>query len=370
MLFLSGSGSSDPNVSYLSGFSAPDPFLFLRTKTGGILLLSPLEKGRALRLAGPGIEVLTPAEIGLSGNRAAKLENQALALLARAGKKSVAVPSDFPAGLFLALRKKGVRISVSRKPPCPERAIKRPEEIAAIRAAQRAAVAAVKAAKGMLAAAAPDANGTLRLDGEALSSERLRETIVSVLTRHGCAAPETIVAGGEQAVDPHERGHGPLRAGEAIVLDVFPRNERTGYWGDLTRTFCRGPAPEPLKRLHRAVKAAQTAALNTLRAGVPAADVHAAAVAEFERRGYRTGTQDGRPAGFIHGTGHGVGLDVHEAPRLGTGPERLRAGHVVTVEPGLYYPGLGGVRIEDTVLVTQTGFRMLAPCGKTFEIRP
>ncbi len=171
-----------------------------------------------------------------------------------------------------------------------------------------------------------------------------------------------------QVTDPHERGHGPLYAGQAIILDIFPRSEKTGYWGDLSRTVCRGSAAPGLKKLYNAVKAAQAAALRAVKPGVCADEVHSAAQAVFERRGYETKEVDGRHTGFIHGTGHGVGLDIHELPRVGISGEILEEGNIVTVEPGLYYPGLGGIRIEDTIAVTSKGWRYLAPCGKKFEL--
>jgi Xaa-Pro aminopeptidase len=201
-----------------------------------------------------------------------------------------------------------------------------------------------------------------------LTSEIVRRLIHKTLIDHDCAGVETIVAGGDQATDPHERGHGILFAGQAIIIDIFPRSEKTGYWGDLTRTVCRGTAAPELKKLYHAVKAAQQAALRAVKPGVCADDVHAAAKVVFEKRGYKTEEVNGRHVGFIHGTGHGVGLDIHELPRVGTSGEILELGNIITVEPGLYYPGLGGIRIEDTLVVTEKGWRYLAPCAKKFEL--
>jgi Xaa-Pro aminopeptidase len=206
------------------------------------------------------------------------------------------------------------------------------------------------------------------LRNELLTSERVRRAILRTLLEHDCFAREVIVAGGAQAADPHVQGEGPLRASEAIVLDIFPQHLGHGYWGDLTRTVVKGKPPAELKRMYGAVKAAQMAALRAVRAGVQGASVHGRAVAEFKRRGYETREIKGRAAGFIHGTGHGLGLAIHEAPSVSAAEGRLRAGNVITVEPGLYYPDAGGVRIEDAVVVTRTGCRLLARCEKRFEV--
>jgi len=368
LFLLSGSSKSNTNIHYLSGFSAPDPFLFLKTKLGNHLVVSPMEKGRAEKQSKPGTQVHTPADLGLSRKQSGKPANQIAALAERAKIHRLQVSPDFPVGLFQTLEKQGLDVSVAKKPICPERKTKTSVEIAQLRASQRAAVAAMDAAVALIAAAKIDRQGRLRIGKEFLTSENVRRLIHKTLIDHDCAGVETIVAGGDQATDPHERGHGTLYAGQAIIIDIFPRSEKTGYWGDLTRTVCRGAAPPELKKLYAAVKAAQQAALRAVKPGVCADSVHAAAKAVFEKRGYKTEEVDGRHVGFIHGTGHGVGLDIHELPRVGTSGETLEPGNIVTVEPGLYYPGLGGVRIEDTIAVTEKGWRYLAPCGRKFEL--
>ncbi|MFH1572319.1 MAG: Xaa-Pro peptidase family protein, partial [Gemmatimonadota bacterium] len=197
--------------------------------------------------------------------------------------------------------------------------------------------------------------GALFLDGEPLTSERLRRRLHRVLLEADCTGQHTIVAGGEQACDPHDEGHGPLRAGEPIIVDIFPRAAASGYYGDITRTFVRGPVPPPVRRLWDAVREAQATALGGIRAGASGRDLHAQVEAVFTGRGYATGEANGHMQGFFHGTGHGVGLEIHEAPSIGKAGTRLEPGHAVTVEPGLYYPGVGGVRLEDLVLVRDGG---------------
>ncbi|MBQ6102340.1 MAG: M24 family metallopeptidase, partial [Kiritimatiellae bacterium] len=194
-----------------------------------------------------------------------------------------------------------------------------------------------------------------------LTSERARALVRETLLSRGCLDLEgSIVAGGRQAADPHEAGHGPLRAGEWIVCDIFPRDLCTGYWGDMTRTFMNGRPSAKLRRLYRAVADAQRLALSLVRPGAKGSDVHAAVARFFEESGWPSGRDaTGRPYGFFHGTGHGVGLQIHEEPRLSVTGGELTPGMVVTVEPGLYYPDLGGVRIEDTVAVTTSGCEIL-----------
>jgi Xaa-Pro aminopeptidase len=187
--------------------------------------------------------------------------------------------------------------------------------------------------------------------------------------RQGCLASHTIVACGEQGCDPHEVGHGPLRAHQPIILDIFPRSQNSGYWGDITRTIVRGKASEPVKALYAAVLAGQSLALRQIRAGARGDTIHQGILEEFERRGFQTGVKNGRMQGFFHGTGHGVGLEIHELPRLSPrGQAPLKPGHVVTVEPGLYYSGVGGVRLEDLIVVSETGFKNLTLFPKFLEV--
>src|SRR4029077_3220118 len=166
--------------------------------------------------------------------------------------------------------------------------------------------------------------------------------------------------------DPHECGFGPLYADSLIILDVFPRDAKSGYFGDMTRTVLRGRASDAQRKLWDAVKAGQALALKRIKAGVDGMTIHKAIQDLFARRGFPTETRKGRRVGFFHGTGHGLGLEIHEYPRLQK--VTLKTGHVVTVEPGLYYPGLGGVRIEDVVVVTKKGHKMLSRLPKELEL--
>ena len=197
--------------------------------------------------------------------------------------------------------------------------------------------------------------------------ERLRAVIDTAITQVGGLASHTIVAGGLQACDPHEKGHGPLRAHEPIILDIFPRAQQTGYFGDLTRTVVRGRATEAARRLYATVHRSQELAFAKIRAGAPARDAHLAVQEFFQREGYRTGKRNGRMQGFFHGTGHGLGLEIPNRPAECHFPAILRPGHG-DGEPGLYYPGIGGVRLEDVAWVRAQPARNLTGFDKVLEL--
>jgi Xaa-Pro aminopeptidase len=274
----------------------------------------------------------------------------------------------FPLAAARELEAAGVKLDVEDGGLFPGRAIKSADERRALAQSQRAEVAGMRAAFALIASSRIGRGGWLMEGGRRLTSERVRAEIRRVLCAHACGTRDIIVAGGRQAVDPHEAGQGALRAHESIVIDIFPRHLEHGYWGDITRTVVRGtPSPE-LAAMEAAVRAAHAAALRLVRAGAEAGAVHEAAASEIARRGFRNATVDGRPEGFVHGTGHGVGLDIHEPPWVTPRGGRLRAGHVITIEPGLYYAAVGGVRIEDTVCVEKGGYRLLASCPKPFVL--
>jgi Xaa-Pro aminopeptidase len=368
LILVSGSEESDANILYLSGFSAPDRFLFMRSEKREVLVVSAMEKGRAEKVCPAKIEVFTPEELGVLKSEWGHLDRQVLAWVKQDGVERLEVGWEFPLGLCRKLEEAGLEVILKKEAVCPERAIKSAEEIAYLQKSQCAAVAAMDAAVQCILDSKIKPDGRLFFEGKPLTSEKVKQVIHTVLMQHSCLGVGTIVAGGEQAVDPHHRGSGELFAGEAIILDIFPRSEQSGYWGDLTRTVCRGRANEALKNLYFAVEAAQAAALKKVKPGIPVAEVHKTACQVFEDRGFKTEEINGRHVGFIHGTGHGVGLEIHEVPRVGKGKEILQTGHVITIEPGLYYPKLGGIRIEDTVVGTQDGWEYLAECKKKFEL--
>jgi Xaa-Pro aminopeptidase len=366
-ILIVGIPNQNPDLLYRTRFAASDPVVYLERGKRRWLVVSRMELGRAQKTA-RGAQVLTPEDLRLEGEERRKMSAWALALLRRLKVRAVRVAGNFPYGVARRLLQKRIRLTVEERALYPMRGVKTRRELRAIRRAQRAAAAALKAAVAQLAAARVNARGVLETDGRALTAAALRRIIHAELLAHDCAASDTIVACGRQAADPHAKGHGPLRARQAIVIDIFPRQADTGYWGDLTRTVVKGRPAPALRRMYRAVQLAQSAALRAIRAGAPLSAPHRAAVRTFERLGFAAPPRARKPQGFIHGTGHGVGLEIHEAPALGAQRGRLRAGMVVTVEPGLYYPRLGGVRLEDTIVVTARGWRYLARCPKRFVI--
>ena len=352
------------DLQIICGTQPPEAAVLIKKIHSSTLVVSEMEISRMRRNVRENITVVHPNKIGSTWKKGpADWVSKIVS-----GKK-ICVTPDFPIALAEKLKGKGFNLIIAEEEVCPGREIKTDTEIKAIRQAQRAAVAAMKAAIEKIAAAETGKGGFLRCGKIPLTSEIIRATIGHTLLDHECIAEETIVSCGLASAAPHERGEGPLRAGEPILMDIFPRSLKTGYWGDITRTVCRGPASAELKKQYNAVKAAQAAQLKAVKAGVWTDTIHKIGVEILESRGFKNSTVGGVPQGFIHGTGHGVGLEIHEAPRVSSANhQKLRAGHIITIEPGLYYPEMGGVRIEDTILVTKDGYKMLAPCPKKLEI--
>jgi Xaa-Pro aminopeptidase len=244
---------------------------------------------------------------------------------------------------------------------------KTPEEVAYIAETQRRTEAALEEAiQAIREAEARD--GVLYRGGAPLTSEAVKALLARRLLELECLARHSIVACGADGCDPHNEGAGPLRANESIILDVFPQSLTNRYHADITRTVVKGRAPDALKRLYDAVLRAQERALGLIRGGADGTAIHAEVEAVFAAAGFETGEVHGRMQGFFHGTGHGLGLEIHEPPRIAKRGAVLRAGHVVTVEPGLYYPAWGAVRIEDLVAVTEGGCQNLTRFPKFLEI--
>ncbi|NHN59218.1 MULTISPECIES: Xaa-Pro peptidase family protein [Halorussus] len=362
--YLLDADSGESDQLYLSGFDAPDEFVTLYTPEGTFLLVSGLEYCRATeesradevaRLSDYGFQEL----VGEHGRAGARVRACA-AFLDDRGVELVAAPERFPLGTADGLREQGLSVEVLDDDVVTRiRATKTDEEVEHIYEAQRANQAAMRAAEDLLAAADVE-DGTLYYDGEVLTSERVKEEIEVTLLRHGCALDETIVACGADAAGPHNRGSGPLEAGETIVIDIFPRSKATKYHGDMTRTFVKGEPSDEVRRRYDDTREAFEAALDALEPGVTGREVHDAVCDVYEEKGYATLRSDpSTETGFIHSTGHGIGLDVHELPRVSPDGGELRPGHVVTIEPGLYDPEVGGIRIEDLVVVTEDGYENL-----------
>ena len=370
-ILLYSASDSDADMLYATRFFAPDPFLFLRTSSGKrVLVMSDLEIDRA-RAQSNAHRVLSFARYAAAAEKrlghAPHAADTIVEVLRDLRIAAVTVPPSFSAGLLERLRARRITVHVADAPFFPERGLKSPAEVKAIAAAMRATEAGMSAALELLRRARVR-GGWVVLEGRRLTAEEIRRAADAAVLAAGSLPAHTIVAPGRHGCDPHDEGSGPIRAGQPVIVDIFPRAQKTGYFGDITRTFVKGRPSPTVRAMYDAVYHGQRLALRSIRAGVRARDVHDAVHALFAQRGFKTGQIDGRMQGFFHGTGHGLGLEIHEPPRVAANDTVLEAGMVVTVEPGLYYWPHGGVRIEDTVLVQRNGIRNLTRFPKLFEV--
>lgn len=360
------------DLYYATGFHAPDPYIYIEANGKKHLFLSDLEVDRG-RKESKAHKVVRLAQYEEKVKAAGKNPKDTLSLLDCILKEFKAKTLTMPTstGFFLAdsLRKKGYRVEAGTYPFYPDRLIKTNDEVKKIEKSQKAVFGAMKLAETVLRKSTIK-KGVLYFQGKVLTSEWLREMINIELLKRNCIVTDgTIVACGKDTVDPHNFGTGPLKPHQAIIVDIFPKSQDTLFYGDATRTFCKGKAPKELKDLYNVVKAAQEYGLKNIRAGINGKTIHENIMKLMEKRGYPTGEKNGRMQGFFHSTGHGIGLELHEAPmRIGPVDYTLKAGHVFSVEPGLYYQKIGGVRIEDLVLVTKTGCKVISGYPKKLEI--
>lgn len=267
------------------------------------------------------------------------------------------------------LRARGIRTDVGSFPLYPNRLVKTPAEITAITQAQVATFQAIRQVETILRKARISGK-KLIYQGKTLTSETLHTAAKVFLLERGYTTPaDLIISCGNDSTEPHNMGSGPIRAHQSIIVDIFPKSQQTSMFGDATRTFCKGKPSLELQHIYLAVREAQEMAIRMVRPGVNGNTIHAAIHQFFKALGFFTGERGGRLVGFFHGTGHGLGLALHEEPtRINASHYILKPGNVVTVEPGLYYPGIGAVRIEDIVVVTKTGCKVLGKYPKTFQL--
>ena len=359
------------DMLYAAGMFVPDPFTFLQVDGRTTIMMSDLEIDRA-RAQSKVDEVVSLTDYSdrakKTGNADPGLVDAVVELLREREVKGVRVPNSFPLGYADKLRDRGFAVASKEDPFWDRRPVKTDDEVTAISNASRHTEDALRMAFGLLTEAIVK-DGLLHGPEGPLTSEYLRKRIHVYLLERDCIAQHTIIAGGVQGCDPHNGGSGPLRAGEPIIFDLFPKSTKTGYFADITRTVAKGPVSDTFRRLYDTVLEGQETALSRVRAGVDGREIHGDVERLFESRGYETGAKNDRMQGFFHGTGHGFGLEIHEPPRISKVSQVLVAGHVVTVEPGLYYPDLGGgVRIEDNVVVTESGCVNLTRLEKVFEL--
>ena len=341
----------------------PDPFLYAEKDGKRSAAATAFEIDR---IAAAGIEAHPLEEYGYDeliaeGVSRFEIVWQRMSLNAsRAfGIEDAVVPRSFPVAVADYLRANGVQVTPDHEFFAARRRVKNDSELAGIRRAQKAAEAGMGAARDLLARAEPQ-NGGLTVDGEQLTSELIKASIRRAFTEHGMSADDFIVAHGGQAAMGHDMGSGPISPDEPVVIDLWPKDPESACYADMTRTYVVGTPPDELVEYHRLVKEALDRSFEATKAGVPGVEVFELVCRLFEDNGHRTALSK-KPGevlsdGFFHGLGHGVGLEVHEAPNLGRGgTAELMAGDVVTLEPGLYRPGFGGCRLEDLVVVTEDG---------------
>ena len=359
------------NLYYATHFLAPDAFIFVQINGQRTLIMSDLEIDRA-KAQSTVDEVLSYAklarQIKLRGVKDPTMCDVVDEFLRSKLIQEVEVPMDLGVGYADGLRQRGYRVTPKPGPFFPERMIKTEKEIELLTQSLRATEDGLACAVELICNSEIHSDKTLWIGGKPLTVELLRKAMHLTMMERDCIAQHTIIAPGVQAVDPHNEGSGPLHADEPIVMDVFPQHATSRYYADITRTVVRGRASEKVKRMFDAVREGQEIAYRLIKNGADGYGVHKAILNYFESLDFHTGEVDGRMQGFFHGTGHGVGLEIHEPPRVGGKSDTLKTGMVVTVEPGLYYMDAGGIRIEDMVVVTKEGCEVLTKAPKILEV--
>jgi Xaa-Pro aminopeptidase len=367
---------SSPEMRHEVPLVIPDPFLYAEVGGKRHAATVSFEKGRIEEL-NLGIEVTPWEKLGADelldrGLRLYEISREVCLRACRTfGLTSAIVPEHFPTGIADHLRANGIELAVDPEHFRDRRRVKTDTEVAGIRRAQHAAEAAMAAARDVLRNA-ERRDGGLVFDGETLTCELLKHHVNETFVRHGASADESVVSHGPQTAVGHDMGSGAIAADDVVLLDLFPIDTVTGCYADMTRTFVVGDVPDEIREYQRLVKEALHSATASIRAGVNGKDVHKLVCDLFHEHGYPTQLHktEGEVLedGFYHGTGHGVGLAVHEAPSLGRIGDDLVAGDVITIEPGLYRHGFGGVRLEDLVLVTEDGYEVLTDFPYDLEV--
>jgi Xaa-Pro aminopeptidase len=348
--FVMYASSRDADMRFLTQFVTSDPFVyFKKVNRNGVIIVSQMETGRASRESTASIITRTQAGLpDIMKTEKDPWKATAKMISGQVGNK-VLVPPNFPVALAHALGE-FCTVTVDSGTVALIRETKSRNEIKAMKHVQKITETAMGMAISLIRRSTIK-KGILHSDGKPLTSEIIKFSMHSHLLEHGCTAVDTIVSCGEDTAVPHMTGTGPLKANEPIVIDLFPCEEKTGYYADMTRTVVKGePTPE-IRDMYAALRDAKQRGTSQIKAGVTGAAVYQSVVDFFKERGYESDTR-----GFVHNLGHGVGLQVHELPTVGPAGNKLRAGSVITVEPGLYYPGIGGVRLEDIGEVTTKGF--------------
>ncbi|WP_277612915.1 M24 family metallopeptidase [Methanocorpusculum vombati] len=350
--YVAYDSSANADMRYLAGFLASDPYIYIYPKNGrGTIVVSSMEELRARKETS--CNVITRSAAGLPDllQELKDPERAAAQMIRNLAGTKLLVPASMPVGFAQTLMQVA-DITVDRTTVAAMRRVKTPDEILLMREVQQQNEAATRAAVELIRKSGIDEHGGLIYEDEPVTSEKVREVIASVLRPSACEERDTIISCGPDTAMPHCLGTGQLHANQPIVMDVFPRNLKTGYFADMTRTIAKGAPAKEIMQMYETVHAAKELAADMLGPGITGAEVHNAVAAFFIEKGYETAGA----SGFIHSLGHGVGLEIHEGPSLSPSGGILEPGNVVTIEPGLYYPGIGGVRLEDMGVITENGF--------------
>jgi len=375
-VLIVGDSIRTPELRHEVPLGIPDPFFYAEIDGRRVVAISAMEAARVSGL-GTDLEVHTPEEFGADELRRSGLDRHAYSneltvrIARRVGIERARVPRAFPVGIADSLRASGVELTVDQELFDDRRRRKSPHELAGIRRAQRAAEAGMAAARDLLSRA-ERSNGGLLVDGERLTCELVKEQVQTAFLANGALAQEMIVSHGAQTAVGHDMGSGPIAADDVVLIDLFPVDLESSCVADMTRTYVVGDAPHEFREWHRLCREALDLAAAEVRPGADGGDIHRLVSEFFAGQGFPTllTKPEGEPLldGFYHGLGHGVGLEVHESPSLGLIGEKLLAGDVITIEPGLYRQGFGGVRIEDLLHVTDDGYELLTDCSYDMEV--
>ena len=371
-ILIIDSSENNADLFYRTKFFVPDPVIYIEHKGKKILVLSDLEIDRGKNEAQVDTVVsFTDYYKKLTAKRKKRigLVDVAELVLIENKIKRVSVPGRFPIKYADELRRRGITVKSKKEEPFFEdRLIKIPEEIKFLRDALRKTARAMDLALHMIASSEIRKN-KLYLNSQVLTSEKLRGEVSAELSRMEFTASHTIISCGAHSSMPHHIGEGPLYADKPIIIDIFPRSQKSGYFGDMTRTVIRGEPSQELIKMYNTVLQGQKIGINLIKDGVSGKEVHGAIVDYFNESGFETGNINGRQQGFIHSTGHGLGLEIHEPPRISMSEEILQEGNVITVEHGLYYEKIGGIRIEDVVVVEKDGCTNLTKYPKRLRVK-
>ena len=371
-MLLVGDSERSTELRQEVGIPIGDPFVYAELGGRRVAVVWSIEGERIVEVE-PGIEIV-PTESFTIEDIIREVDDvyeiwptQCVRFVRSLGLRSALVPSTFPVGVADALRADGVELTVDQGHFDDRRRAKSPRQLEGIRAAQAAAEAGMAAVAEALRRSAPGEDGRL-LQGEPLTCERLKRLATDAFGEHGCRGDDLVVARGAQAANGHDTGSGRIGNDEVVLCDFFPRHVESACFGDLTRTFRVGAPDETISGWHRDCLEALDLAVAMVRPGMDGSEMNLAVCVFFEERGHPTtlSQPDGVPLrdGFFHALGHGVGLDLHEAPGLGRVGQPLVAGDVIALEPGLYREGWGGVRIEDVVVVTDDGCEVLGTLSR------